>query len=143
MSDRVAGLILFVISGVYVWLAGGYTAGFGDPLGPAAFPRIIGVPAMALSALLVIWPGPEPEWARGGRLLRQGAALAVLLGYALLLEPLGFVLSTLLAIAALALLMRAPPRAALLSGAAVAPALWLLFDRVLGLPLPLAGSWLS
>lgn len=143
MSDRVAGLILLVLSGIYVWLAGGYRAGFGDPLGPAAFPRIVGIPAMALSLLLIIWPGTEPDWARDSRLLRQGAALAALLGYAFLLEPLGFVLSTFIAVAALSLLMRASPRAAILSGAGIAPALWLLFDRLLGLPLPLAGSWLG
>lgn len=142
MSDRLAGLVLLVLSASYLWAASGYRAGFGDPLGPSAFPRMIGIPAVALSALLIVWPGPEARWARGWRLLRQAAALAVLVGYALLLDPLGFVPSTFLAVSLLAILMEAGPLRAVFTGLAVAPSLYLLFDRVMGLPLPLFGDLL-
>ncbi|OSP53676.1 tripartite tricarboxylate transporter TctB family protein [Pseudoruegeria sp. SK021] len=143
MSDRLAGMAILAVSLVYLWAAGGYEAGFGDPLGPAAFPRIIGIPAAVISILLIIWPGRDPQWAGGRRLIRQIAALATLIGYALLLEPLGFVPSTFLAVGGLALLMGARLVPALLTAATIAPALYILFDRVMGLPLPLLGPLIT
>jgi putative tricarboxylic transport membrane protein len=139
VSDRLAGLALLLVSAGYLWAAGGYQASFGDPLGPAAFPRMIAVPAVLLSVLLIVWPGREADWAGGLRLLRQAAALGLLVGYALLLEPLGFVPATFLAIAGLAMLMAAGPVKAIAAGAVLAPGLYLIFDRLMGLPLPLLG----
>ena len=143
MSDRLAGLCFFLLAAAYLWLSTGYTASFGDPLGPAIFPRVIGIPAMLLGLTLIIWPHHNANWAGAAGLIRQGAAIAILLGYALLLEPLGFVPSSFLAILTLALLMSAPPLKALLTAAIAAPGLFILFDRVMGLPLPLLGSWIS
>lgn len=143
MTDRLAGLVLLVISVAYLWASGGYQAGFGDPLGPAAFPRMIGIPAVILSLLLIIWPSHSADWATGARLVKQIAALAVLIGYALLLEPLGFVPSTFLAVGGLALLMGAGAAPALITAACIAPTLYVLFDRLMGLPLPLLGPLLT
>lgn len=142
MSDRLAGLTLLVISVAYVWLAAGYTTSFGDPLGPALFPRVVGIPAILLSLLLFLWPGHKAQWAGSAGLLRQAAAVALLIGYAVLLEPLGFVPASFLSILGLGLLMGAPGLPALITAAIAAPGLYLLFDRVMGLPLPLVGPWL-
>lgn len=137
MSDRIAGALLLVISLWYVATASSYGTSYGDPLGPSAFPRIVGVPAILFSLSLLVWPDPDPAWERGRPLLRQAAAVATLIGYALLLERLGFVLATFLAVAALGLLMRAPPARAALSALVMSPVLFVIFDRLLGLPLPL------
>lgn len=141
MSDRLSGLVFFLLAAGYVWLSAGYTAGFGDPLGPAIFPRVIGIPAVLLSLSLLIWPRHDAEWAGLAGLLRQAAAIAILLGYALLLEPLGFVPATFAACLGLGLLMGAPPFRGLLLAGLAAPGLYLLFDRLMGLPLPLIGTW--
>lgn len=141
MTDRLAGLCFFLLAAGYLWLSAGYTAGFGDPLGPAIFPRVIGIPAILLGLSLAIWPRHDAVWAGPAGLLRQGAALALLLGYALLLEPAGFVPSTFAAILGLGLLMGAPPIRAVLTAGTAAPGLYLLFDRLMGLPLPLIGTW--
>jgi len=141
MSDRIAGVLLTAIALGYVILASGFTTGFGDPLGPAMFPRLIGIPAVLLAATLVLWPGSAPDWADGPRLARQVGALATLLGYALILEGLGFVPATFLLVFLMALLMGAKPIPGALLGAVASPALFILFDQLLGLPLPLLGSW--
>lgn len=143
MTDRLAGLTFFLLAAGYLWLSAGYTAGFGDPLGPAIFPRVIGIPAVILGLSLMIWPAHNATWAGTAGLLRQGAAIALLLGYALLLEPLGFVPTTFAAILGLSVLMGAPPLSGLLTAAAAAPGLYFLFDRLMGLPLPLLGEMLG
>ncbi|WP_265502485.1 tripartite tricarboxylate transporter TctB family protein [Paracoccus beibuensis] len=141
MTDRLAGICFFLLAAGYVWLSAGYTAGFGDPLGPSIFPRVIGIPAVLLGLSLMIWPRHNADWAGADGLLRQGAALLLLVGYALLLEPLGFVLSTFVAVLGLGLLMGAPPIRGVLTAGISAPGLYLLFDRLMGLPLPALGTW--
>ncbi|QIR84629.1 tripartite tricarboxylate transporter TctB family protein [Paracoccus sp. AK26] len=141
MTDRLAGICFFLLAAGYVWLSAGYTAGFGDPLGPAIFPRVIGIPAILLGLSLMIWPRHNAIWAGPAGLLRQAAALGLLLGYALLLEPVGFVPSTFAAVLGLGLLMGAPPVRGLLTAGIAAPGLYLLFDRLMGLPLPMIGTW--
>ena len=67
-----------------------------------------------------------------GRLL----ALVALVAYAYLLEPLGFLVSTFLAVAAVGPLLGARPWQAGAAGGAIAVVLFVLFDTLLGLPLP-------
>lgn len=141
MTDRLAGICFFLLAAGYVWLSAGYTAGFGDPLGPAIFPRVIGIPATLLGLSLMIWPRHNAIWVGPAGLLRQAAALGLLLGYALLLEPVGFVPSTFAAVLGLGLLMGAPPVRGLLTAGIAAPGLYILFDRLMGLPLPMIGTW--
>ncbi|MDX6751366.1 tripartite tricarboxylate transporter TctB family protein [Geminicoccaceae bacterium 1502E] len=137
MSDRIAGLLLAAIALVYGIVAGGYEQGFGDPLGPAAFPRIVAVPLGLFALVLVVRPDAEPAWPRARVLLRQLNALLVLVLYALLLEDLGFPLATFLAVTLLARELGARWRASLLTGIGLGAGLWTLFDPLLGLPLPL------
>lgn len=89
----------------------------------------------------MIWPRHNADWAGPAGLLRQAAALGLLLGYALLLEPLGFVPSTFAAVLGLGLLMGAPPIRGFLTAGIAAPGLYILFDRLMGLPLPMIGTW--
>ncbi len=41
MIDRIVGAVVFMISVSAFWVARGYEAGFGDPLGPAVFPQMV------------------------------------------------------------------------------------------------------
>ena len=141
MSNRLVAAVIFLVAAAYFYTARDYTATFGDVLGPSAFPKLIAVPTMILSGLIVAFPGGGVSWPEKHRMLRQVAALLVLLGYALLLKPLGFPLATGLLIALMAWLMGGPPVSSILLGVLSAPALYILFDRVLGLPLDMLGSW--
>jgi putative tricarboxylic transport membrane protein len=59
-----------------------------------------------------------------------------MVGYALLLETLGFILATSGLALGVALLFGARPWLALLTGFVTSVALWALFDKLLDLPLP-------
>ncbi|MFP3385174.1 tripartite tricarboxylate transporter TctB family protein [Tritonibacter sp. SIMBA_163] len=138
MIDRIAGAVIFMVSVSAVWVARDYKAGFGDPLGPALFPQMVAAAAALLSLGLILRPDPNPDAQPLPAFIRQAFTLAVLVGYVLLLEPLGFPLSTMLGTACLALLFGAEPQKAGVTGVAVGVSLYLIFDNLLGLPLPLA-----
>ena len=135
-GDRAAGALVLLLSAAYWWEAGRLEGGFGDPLGPAAFPRLIAVPTAALALFLILRPDPDALWWHGRQTAAQLAALASLLAVPLLVEPLGFPITATLAGGALAVVLGAGPLAALLTGLAVGVGLFVVFDSVLGLPLP-------
>lgn len=143
MSIRLAGVAIFLIAALYAWTAQDYTASFGDVLGPSVFPIMVGIPAMALALSLVVYPGGSVSWPSSERLLRQGLAIAALIGYAFLLEPLGFPLATAAVIACVAMVLDGPPTKSLVIGVSGSLSLWVLFDQLLGLPIDFLGSVLG
>lgn len=143
VSVRVLGAVILVVAALYAWVGRTYSAPFGDVLGPSVFPVLVAVPAMLLAASLVAFPSGEVAWPPPGRLARQAGGLAVLVGYAWLLVPLGFPLATFGLIAGLALVLGGAPGSSLALGALASFGLWALFDRVLGLPLAFLGPWLG
>jgi putative tricarboxylic transport membrane protein len=136
LSDRLTGLVLLVLSVAYGVAASGFQAMIGDPLGPAVFPLVLAIPLAAFSLYLLLRPDPEPDWPRGRAWFKQALSVAALLAYAYLLEPLGFVLTTLLAVVALACLLGGKPWQAAVAGAIIAVVLFVLFNNLLSLPLP-------
>jgi putative tricarboxylic transport membrane protein len=136
MSDRLAGLVLLALAVAYGVAASGFEAMIGDPLGPAVFPLVLSIPLGLLSLYLIARPDPEPGWARGRVLLKQALALIAFVAYAYLLEPLGFIVASVLAVAVLGWLLGARPWHSTAAGLAIALVLFLLFDTLLGLPLP-------
>ncbi|QOL80144.1 tripartite tricarboxylate transporter TctB family protein [Pseudooceanicola spongiae] len=143
MIDRLVGLMILVISVTVFLVARGYEAGFGDPLGPAVFPQMVAALAAILSLGMIFRPDPNPDFRMDRARLKQLATLAVLIGYVLLLEPLGFPVSTTLATALLAALFGARAMRALATGLGTGVGLYLLFNNVLGLPLPLAPAFIG
>jgi putative tricarboxylic transport membrane protein len=139
-STRILSAAIFVVAAVYTWYGSTYTVSFGDVLGPSVFTLIVGIPAMVLSGSLIVFPGGGIEWAGRSHLMRQAIAIAVLVGYAWLLKPLGFPLATFGLIAALAIVLGGDARKSLLLGGAMSLSLWVLFDQILGLPLAFLGS---
>ncbi|MGT4071578.1 UNVERIFIED_CONTAM: tripartite tricarboxylate transporter TctB family protein, partial [Aeromonas hydrophila] len=75
-------------------------------------------------------------WPRAERRLPGPVLVAAMAAYAPLLPTLGFVPATFLLAAVTALAFGARPVQAAAVAAATAPALWLLLDRLLDLPLP-------
>ena len=141
MSIRLGGVAIFLIAALYTYVGRDYSAPFGDVLGPAVFPMIVGIPLMILSGSLVLFPSGEAAWPARGRLARQFAGFAVLFSYALLLEPLGFPLATFGLITGLGIILGGAPVKAAILGVAMALGLWALFDQILGLPLAFLGDW--
>ena len=143
MSLRILGAVVLVIAALYGWVGRGYEAPFGDVLGPSVFPVIVAVPTALLAASLVVFPSGQVSWPPPRRIARQAAGLGVLIAYAWLLKPLGFPVATFGLIAGLAVVLGGPPVSAVILGAGMSAGLWVLFDRVLGLPLALLGPWLT
>ncbi len=120
------------------WLALGYRLeDLGEP-GSGLFPFASTLGLGALALLLLLRPTGEPG-AEGGPVAwgKVAGYVLALAAYALLLEPLGHLLVTALTLGAIMLgLERIPwPRALAVTAGAVL-ASWLLFERLLGVPLP-------
>jgi putative tricarboxylic transport membrane protein len=113
------------------------------PDGPGAgfFPLWYGIAILGLSLLLIVSHlrrGPDREtptdWTKLGRALSTWFSLAVSVA---LFKPLGFVISfALLTYFIVAVMYRRPLKTAALAALATAAGFYLVFDRALGVPLP-------
>ena len=84
----------------------------------------------------MIKPDPDAEWPLGKSALELVVSVVVLLVYALLLEPLGFIIATTLAVGTLSWRMGATPTRAFVSGLLSAVLVFVLFNYGLSLSLP-------
>ncbi len=140
MTVRIFSAAVFLIAAAFTIAGSSYRISFGDPLGPAAFPVLIGIPALCLSAALITFPGDSYAWGGRAAMMKLAAGIVSLLAFALCLETVGFIPSTSAVFAVLAGLFGASARNAIFAAALASPGLFLLFDVVLGLPLPAFGN---
>jgi putative tricarboxylic transport membrane protein len=138
-ADRRAAVVLTVVAALYMRAALGYRGStVADVVGPSAYPLIIG----GLTALLAVAQFVRSDRdAEGGPFLQTHWRAVVLVGslfaYILLLERVGFLLTTFayLAVSHRWLGERAWWRAVAM-GLGLTLGLWFLFDRTLDLRLP-------
>lgn len=137
-GDRILGLGLLVLAVAYGWAAQQWPEPFGgaEGVGPETFPTILSVVLVAGSLYLMIKPDPDAHWPVGKSLLELMISLVVLVVYTLLLEPLGFVISTTLAVGTLSWRMGGSPVRAILTGLISAVVVFVLFNYGLDLSLP-------
>jgi len=138
MVDRIFAGVLLVVSLAYAVIA--FTAIKApfqyDPLGPESWPRILSI--VAIACLLVILWKPDTERFGVARQtwFRLAATVVMLLAYAELYEPLGFILSTILFGTALSAMLGAGMLRSLIFGVAAGVAGFLLCVTLLDLNLP-------
>ncbi|XKH01538.1 tripartite tricarboxylate transporter TctB family protein [Marinobacter nauticus] len=137
-GDRILGLGLLVLAVAYGWVAQQWPEPFGgaEAVGPETFPTILAVVLAAGSIYLMIKPDPDAEWPLGKSALELVVSVVVLLVYTLLLEPLGFIIATTMAVGTLSWRMGAAPSRAFLTGLASAIVVFVLFNYGLSLSLP-------
>ncbi|MCD1647796.1 tripartite tricarboxylate transporter TctB family protein [Marinobacter adhaerens] len=137
-GDRILGLGLLVLAVAYGWAAQQWPEPFGgaETVGPETFPTMLAVVLVAGSLYLMIKPDPDAQWPVGKSAVELLISLVVLVVYTLLLEPLGFVIATTLAVGALSWRMGAAPRPAFLTGLLSAVVVFVLFNYGLSLSLP-------
>ena len=143
MSDRMTGLIVAV-------LALAFAAGasqleepfFADPLGPKAFPLLVSAVAFLAGATMVMRPDAEPAWPGLATLIRLAIATIILVAYAHALKPLGFLLPTAIASAALSYQIRPRAGQSVVIGLALSAGLFVIFKYALGLGLFALPRWL-
>ena len=135
-SDRILGAVCLLLGVAFIWGAARVQVGFiVDPLGPRSFPVIIGI-VLILGALFVLLrPDPEPQWPVLSRALEIIAAVAVLIGYAQALEPVGFVIATAVAAALLSWRLGSTLGGAMMSGVGISVGIYTVFHLILGLSL--------
>lgn len=135
IADRILGLVLLALGLGAAWSAMQLEVPFAaDPLGPSPFPATVAL-LLALCGLAMLLR-PVHGFARPERLAAPPLLVLAMVGYALLMVPLGFMVASALMASAVALLFGARVLAAGLTGVVTAVALWLLFDKLLDLPLP-------
>ena len=135
-SDRIFGLVSLFVALAYIASATQIQTSFlADPVGPKAFPMLIGAVAAICSLVMIVRPDPDPDWPAGRTWGALFIAVVVLVAYAYSLKPLGFLLPT--AIAAGILSYQISPRAlpAALSGIGLSIGLFVLFKYALDLGL--------
>ena len=134
ISDRIFGLV--VLFGALAYIAGAtqiQTSFLSDPLGPKAFPILVGSVAAFCSLIVIVRPDPDPTWPRMKTLGALSFAIAVLVAYAYGLKPLGFLLPTAIAAGVLSYQISPRPIPAILSGLGLSIGLFVLFRYGLGL----------
>ena len=140
-GDRIWGIVILIFGSVY--LVEGIripSAAFGDPLGARIFPTILGIAMAACGAFLAIKPQPRAEQSILVRrsFLQVLILCALLLLYAISLPWLGYFLATFVLVWMAARIMgeRSFIRGVVIS-AVFSAGVFLLFSRVLTIPLPL------
>ena len=135
-SDRIFGLV--VVMGALAFFAGALqiqTSFLSDPVGPRVFPMLIAASALLCGLVLIAKPDAEPEWPALAAWGNMAIALVVLVSYALLIGPMGFLTSTALAAAGVSYLIGKNARTAALAGLGLSLVLFVIFKYGLGLGL--------
>lgn len=104
MTDRIVFVGTLVLAGIYFWATEQIPSlDLGDPLGPRAFPRMLGVCLLIAAAMLLaemlrnpksatVAAGAPPRWDRQHWVIVAITAWTAL--YIFLFEPLGYLLAT-------------------------------------------------
>ncbi|ATR84538.1 hypothetical protein CS390_19385 [Pseudomonas sp. HLS-6] len=141
--QRLFAFVLLAACAALAVMAWPYQAAFSyEPVGPRAYPLLmLGLMSAALLYLLfrptpIVHSDDEPALDRA-TLNKIGVCVLLLLVFAATFEPLGFILSSILIGVPMARLYggRWLPSAAIIGVMSIA--LYLLFDRVMDVPLPL------
>jgi len=136
MIDRIFGVFLFLV-GVYVIYGGlSMEVPFSyDPLGPKAFPVILGVLLSALSLVIIAKP-EKSHFPQSATMLNTVLIVVLLVIYALSFNFLGFLLSTALLVFFISRIFKGTTKQALGSAIGVSFSVYLLFGILLDVPLP-------
>jgi len=136
MSDRLTGLFIILVALAFFAGATQLEAPFfADPLGPKAFPMMIASVALIAGMVMVMRPDEPPEWPELATIARLILATIILVFYAYSLKPLGFLLSTAAAAAALSYQINPNAMRSILTGLALSIGLFFIFKFALGLSL--------
>jgi putative tricarboxylic transport membrane protein len=145
-NDAIWGLVLLALGTAVLFGVQGYPKIPGQPVGPALFPGLIAAALCLCGALLIVsglrqkprepWVTFE-DWVRSPR---HAVALAVLLGsivfYIVAANWLGFLPTAALILVAMLLVLRVPPRRAIVIAVIATLVIHFAFYKLLRVPLP-------
>ncbi len=136
ISDRLFGAVVTLVALAFIASATQIQTSFlADPVGPRTFPIVIGAVAALSGILVALRPDEDPEWPGLRTLANLVVAVAILIGYAYALKPLGFVLPTAVTATILSYQISQRPLHAIAAGVGLSVGLFILFKYALGLGL--------
>jgi putative tricarboxylic transport membrane protein len=138
MSDRVLGAACVVASIAMAWSAQDYSAAISyEPVGPRAFPLLLSC-CLGLGGLwLVLRPSIGKEAFKGVPWKGTTLCFIAVLIYALLFQWFGFILATTVMSLPIGMAFGGSWQKALIGGLGLGLSLYLLFDKVLDVVLPM------
>jgi len=136
-NNRTLGAMALLMAAILAIFGWGLVAPFAyEPVGPRAFPMITALVIAICGVILLVQGGGRAEPVNRKSLLGLILLCITLLIYATVFERLGYVLSTLLMSAVVALIFGAKPHQAVLSAVVLSVGSYLLFDHGLDVVLP-------
>ena len=136
MSDRIFAIVVICVAVGFIAAATQIQLSFlTDPVGPKTFPIMVGAVASLAALVLLLRPDPSPSWPNLATLFRLFIAIAVLVAYAYLLKPMGFLLPTFLAAGTISYQIHSRVFTSIVTGLGLAIGLFLIFKYGLGLSL--------
>lgn len=139
INDRVFGLFMLILAIVYGFEATKFPEPFGggESVGPETFPIILSF-VLAISAIYMMFrPDPDQAWPKKAMLLELASTVLVILLFAWAIEYIGFILSAFSMVSYLCWRMGAKPIKSVVIGGVSSITIFLLFNNVLELALPL------
>ncbi len=137
LNDRSLGIAALLLAAFLTWFGYDLEAPFAyEPVGPRAFPLLIAFIIALCGLRLVIKGGNDAEPNPPGANARISLMVAIVAGYALLFQWLGFVIATTLMTVLVGRLFAGSWVKAGIGGIAMGLGFFLLFDRVLDVVLP-------
>ncbi len=136
MSDRLFGFTTAVLA--LAFFASAYqleSPFFADPVGPKTFPYIIAAIAFISGSIMIIMPDTNPQWPNFSILFKLIFSITILVGYALALRPIGFIIPTAIAAGILSYQITPNSSVAAITGLILSISLFIIFKYFLGLGL--------
>ena len=136
MSDRIFGLVVVLVALAFIASATQIQTSFlSDPVGPKAFPILVGSVAALCGVIMILRPDQEPEWPQLRTLGALLVSVFVLVAYAYLLKPLGFLIPTTIVAGVLSYQINPRIGPAAIAGVGLSVGLFVVFKFILGLSL--------
>lgn len=140
MSDRLFGFTTSILALAFFASAAQLESPFfADPVGPKTFPYLIASVAFVSGAVIVLFPDANPKWPNLNTCLKLLCSIAILVVYAFMLKPLGFLVPTAIAAGILSYQITPQVSRAAATGILLSLILFIIFKYFLGLglfPLP-------
>lgn len=139
LNDRVFGMLMLILAVAYGWEATQFPEPFGgsESVGPETFPIILSF-FLGISAIyMMLRPDPDEAWPVMPMLIELAGIVLAILAFAWAIEPLGFIPAAIAIVTYLAWRMGADIKRSLIIGVTSSVAIFLIFNNVLELALPL------